>query len=287
MKEDLLEQTSVSLLKQGYTLKKLTGSFDLVARKGSKILLIKIVEDTNSLLKDSIEEMRNVASYFQASSIIIARKSGFELENNVVYSRFGIPTINFQTFINALNNKFPSLKSEKGGINAQILGKKLRERREIERYSLNTLAQKIGVSQRMIVKYEKEDSEISTIKAIRLYDILGDVFKRIDIFEPNRSILETHIKDISIKYHNLGFESLETTRSLFDVIAKKEKEIILTKQTDKKEKDLNSLAKLIDGDSLVIFKRRKPKTESPIIKKEEFLELEEAKELLKFLKEFE
>ena len=78
---------------------------------------------------------------------------------------------------------------------------------------------------------------------------------------------------------------MDTKKVPFDVMAKKEKELILTKVGDDVGQ-LKSLSKLIDADKLVIFKKKKPK-DVPALTKEEFMEFEKAKELVKFLKEFE
>ena len=284
MKKSLLETISIQLLREGYTIKNLNSCFDIIARKNTNILLLKIINDANSLYKESIEEMKKISSYINASPLIIAEKSSFLLEDNVVYSRYGINTLNPKTFFNILNKKLPFIKSDKGGIKIRIIGNKLKEKREQQDLSLNSLARKLGVSTRMISKYEQEISEISLKKALKLYELLGDVFKPVDLFSKGE-IIETHFSDISRKYHNLGFESLETTKSPFDIIAKREKEIILTNIGDNFEKDILSLAKLIDSENLVIFERKKPR-DIPSIKKEEFLEFEKAQELIKFLKEF-
>ena len=284
MKKSLLETISIQLLREGYTIKNLNSCFDIIARKNTNILLLKIVNDANSLYKESVEEMERISSYVNASPIIIAEKSGFILEDNVVYSRYGINTLNSKTMFNVLTKKFPFIKSDKGGIKIEIIGNRLKEKREQQDLSLNSLAEKLGVSARMISKYEQEISEISLKRALKLYELLGDVFKPVDLFS-KREIIETHFSDISRKYHNLGFESLETTKSPFDVIARREKEIILTNVGDKVEKDLVSFAKLIDSENLIIFERKKPR-DIPSITKEEFLEFEKAQELIKFLKEF-
>jgi predicted transcriptional regulator len=50
MKQGLLEKTCICLLQQGYTVKSLTSScFDILARREDIILLIKVLEDANSI----------------------------------------------------------------------------------------------------------------------------------------------------------------------------------------------------------------------------------------------
>ena len=62
-------------------------------------------------------------------------------------------------------------------------------------------------------------------------------------------------------------------------------EIILTEVSDKVNPNMQPLSKLLDADNLVIFRKKKPKN-IPSMTKKEFMEFEEANELVKFLKEF-
>lgn len=288
MKSNLTEQISLFLLKKGFTIKNLKSYFDILARKNSQIFLIKVLEDANSLYPIFADGLKKLASYLNASPIIISEKAGRILQNNIVYSRFGIYTINFQTFKNCIDKKLPFVKSEKSGLAVEVIGDVLKQKRENEGYSLTSLSKKLGVSSRMIVKYENENSEMSLQKATKLYDLFGSsVFKQVNIFElAIEDFSNFSSTDVSKKYLNLGFKALETKKTPFDIVAKKEKEIIFTKLGDKFNKDLIAVSNLIDADDLVIFKNKKPK-EIPALTKEEFLEFEKAKELIKFLKEFE
>ena len=73
-------------------------------------------------------------------------------------------------------------------------------------------------------------------------------------------IIESKRKsDFSKKYIDLGFEAADTKRTPFDIIARKENELILTDVGDKTRPDFSSLSKLLDADTLVIFNKKKPK----------------------------
>src|SRR3989338_1874790 len=99
MKQTLLDKVNIFLLKKGFTIKNLTRTcFDVLARRNGQILLVKVLEDANSISRQYTEEMIAVASYINASPLIIAEKAGSRLENNIVYSRFDIYTLNFSTF---------------------------------------------------------------------------------------------------------------------------------------------------------------------------------------------
>jgi len=288
MKPGILEKVSIYLLKKGFTIKSLTRTaFDIVARKETTILLIKILEDANAVSEEYTREMNRISSYIGGSPLIVSEKAGDKLQDNIVYSRFGIYTLNYNTFKNSIENKFPFVKRDHSGIKAQVIGDKLKEIREREGISLNEIARKVGVSKRMIQKYESGESEVSVNKALRLYRIFGhSVFDKINIFEtPFKEKLETK-SDVGKKYFKLGFEAIDTKKVPFDVIAKKEKELILTQVGDKPKPGLDSLSKLVDADRLTIYKKKRPK-HIPALTKKEFMEFEKARELIKFLKEFE
>jgi len=287
MKKKLLEKVSIFLLKNGFTVKSLTRScFDILTRSKEKILLIKVLEDVNSISREFAEEMHKIAACISATPLVIAEKASSKLDDNVVYSRFDIFTLNLDTFMNCIKDKFPLIKRTQAGLTASILGDKLKERREQLGYSLNYLSKRIGVTSRMVAKYENEDSEVTINKAMKIYDIFGqDVFNEINIFSRIEKIQLNGKTEFSKKYMELGFNATDTNKMPFDIIAKKEGELILTEIGDKTNPQTQSLSELLDADNLVIFKRKKPK-DIPAVTRQEFLEFEKSNQLIKFLKEF-
>ncbi len=287
MKPGILDKLSLYLLRKGFTIKILTRTcFDVLARKEAEILLVKILEDANSISQEYAQQMNYIASYVGASPLIISEKAGHSIEDNVVYSRFGIYTLNFATFKFSLENKFPFIKSDHAGLTAHIIGYKIRHLREQLGLSLGDIARKIGVSKHMVQRYEKGEADVTINKALKLYDIFGHkVFEKIDILQtPDKQAHELK-SDVGKKYSDLGFDALETKKVPFDIIAKKEKELILTRIGDRPQPQLDSLSKLVDADKLVIFKKKRPK-DIPALTKKEFMDFEKSRELVKFLKDF-
>ena len=283
MKNKIIDEASVFLLRKGFLVKALNYCFDILARKGSEILLIKVLEDANALNKEYINEMENISGFINAKPIIIAEKSGEKLEDNVVYSRFNVNTLNFFTFKNAMNDKALFVRSKRAGLTVEIDTSQLKNILNEEEISMNSLAKRIGVSVQMIKRYETGKAEVSIDKAAKFYDVFGSkVFKRVEIFA-NAKIENNTKSEFSMKYKNLGFNAAETMKVPFDIIARKENEVILTKIGDKVDKNLDAVSKLIEADDLVIFNKKKPK-DIPSLKEDEFLELKKAKELLKIIK---
>ncbi|MFH2027813.1 MAG: helix-turn-helix domain-containing protein [Nanoarchaeota archaeon] len=288
MKPKLIDNISIYLLKKGFTIKILTRTcFDILARKDTRILLIKVLEDANSISEESAYQMNHISSYISASPLIIAEKAGNKIYDNVVYARFGIYTLNLNTFKSSVENKFPFIKSDHAGLTAHIMGDKIKEIREQRGISLGDISRKIGVSKKMVQRYENEEADLTINKAMKIYDLFGhNVFDKINIFEtPFKERIQSR-SNITRKYSDLGFEAIDTKKAPFDVVAKREKDIILTSVSDKPQPQLDSLSKLVDADKLVIFRKKKPKDVAALTK-EEFMEFEKAKELIKFLKEFE
>ncbi|MBW2975793.1 helix-turn-helix domain-containing protein [Candidatus Woesearchaeota archaeon] len=293
MKTGIVEKVGIYLLKKGYTIKSLTRTaFDILARNEKRILLIKVLEDANSISEEYASQMRHVASYIGASPLVISEKAGNRLYDNIVYSRCGIYTLNFSTFRNSVENKFPFIRSGRAGPTARVLGDKIKRIREQEGISLGDISRKVGVSKKMVQRYEKGQADVTVNKALKIYDIFGhSVFDKINVFERQSELrhIERHPAasgDVVRKYSDLGFEAVDTKKVPFDVIAKKKDELILTKVGDKPGPGLDSLSKLVDADRLTIYRKKKPK-EIPALTKKEFMEFEKASELIKFLKEFE
>ncbi len=288
MKATLLDSVGVLLLKHGFTVKSLTrGCFDLVARKDAIILLIKILEDANSISSEYAESMIKLSSYIDASPLIVAKKAGNILEDGIVYSRFGVYTLSPETFSSTLDNKFPFILSNNAGLTAAVIGERLRKKREEAGYSLGEVSRKVGVSKRMITKYESGVADVSVNRAYSLQRIFGrNIFRKINIFGSAKEIPLSKKSEFAEKYTELGFKADDTRKVPFDVIARKDREIIFTEIGEKANPQLLPLQKLIEADTLVIFRKKKPKG-TPALTKKEFLEYESAGELIKFLKEFE
>ena len=306
MKRDLMDEIGVLLLRHGYTVKSLTRTcFDIVARKESKVLLIKVLEDANSISEEYASSMKNLSSYTDAAPIIIAEKAGHLLEDGAVYVRSGVFTCSYSTFSNCLDSRFPIIISTRAGFTASVIGGKLRQQREERGYSLGSISRKVGVSKRMIAKYESNVADVSLRSAIALNKLFGgDIFNKVDVFAVAKETVSKNPSIIARKYDELGFRAADTKKAPFDVVAKKEKELILTEVYPRKRLNihtqLESMQQLLDADALVIFDKKtetdfpahfqaqhKTKKRLPSLEKKDFLDMKSASELIRFLKEFE
>ncbi|MFO8015846.1 MAG: helix-turn-helix domain-containing protein [Candidatus Woesearchaeota archaeon] len=293
--QDLMDRVCMQLLRKGFTVKSLSGScFDIVARKGTRIILLKVLSDANAVSEGYAAQMRELSRYMGASSFILAERAGSALEDNIIYTRMGIYTLNLKTLMNCIDNRRPFLHSTNAGLTACVVGGMMKQKREEEGMSLSQFSARVGVSRRMISKYEKGDdagrAHVTMARAERIYNELGhEVFDKIDVFGQHKNIAYSAIEQketpITRKYSDLGFEASEARKVPFNVIARRDDELILTEVGDKRNPDAGLLSKLIDAENFVIFNRKKPK-DVPAMSRQEFMEFSEADDLLRFLKGF-
>ncbi|MHB1932183.1 MAG: transcriptional regulator [Thermoplasmata archaeon] len=159
-------------------------SFDLVARRDSLLLLVKVLKNIDALGPDEAERLRELSRLIPAVGLVVGATSGTSpLEAGVVYMRYGIPILTEETLKEYVEKGIPPfLFSSPGGIFARINGPRLRELREDRRLSLGALASAAGVSRRTIQLYEEgAGAEITVIERIETY--LGEpVVEPIDLF---------------------------------------------------------------------------------------------------------
>ncbi len=282
------ERASMILLKRGFTVKNISGCcFDIIARKGGRILLIKTLSDANAVSDEYAEQMKNVGRYINASPVIVAERAGQSLKDNVAYSRNGVCTLTQATFRNAVESRHPYVFSSRAGLAANINSERLKSAAEERGLSMSDISRRIGVSRRMMAKYEA-GSSMTLGNAQKMYDILGHhVFEKIDIF--SRRSMERHNLEspITRKYSELGFEASETRKVPFNVIARKNDELILTEVGDRANPHAASLSRIIDAENLVIYHNKRPRERDiPAMTREEFMEFEKSGELIRFIKEF-
>ena len=149
-------------------------SFDVVARRDDTLLIIKILSNVDAFSKDNAEEMLTLGEALGASPLLVGERSGSgELDESIVYSRFGVPIISLTTLIDHLLEGVPPfIFAAPGGLYVKLdsnLMKRLREERSI---SLGTLAEIAGVSRRTIQMYENGMGAMIDV-AIRLEEFLN------------------------------------------------------------------------------------------------------------------
>src|SRR3990170_2183524 len=130
-------------------------SFDVVARRDDLLLLLKVLQNVDAFSRANADELRLIATTLEGSPLVVGERSGSgPLEEGVIYSRFGVPIVSKQTFVDLFEEGVPPfLFSAPGGLYVRMDSEALRTARDRRGISLGTLADVAGVSRRTIQMY--------------------------------------------------------------------------------------------------------------------------------------
>ena len=226
------------------------GSFDIVARKNLLILLLKTFINIDSINEHNAHEMKQLANIFLASPIIIGEKSrNGLLEEGVIYERYDIPAIGFETLKNMiLYNEYPEILADRGGYFVKIDGNVIKQYREEYSMSLKDLASLAHVSRATMYKYENGIVRANTETAMILEEILNTkVTLDIDLLKQPQQKEEIKFSDDVNDLSKLGYGVLSTNKSPFDAVAKmkssdKDSPLMANVEKNRNEKTLKRMA---------------------------------------------
>jgi putative transcriptional regulator len=152
-------------------------SFDLAARRGRDLVLLKILGNVDALDAATGAEMRRLGTYLDATPMVLGLRTRDEdLKPGVVYFRHGVPVLNPDTAVELFVEGVPPLiYAAPGGLYVNIDGDILADERKDRGWSLGRLASELGVSRRTVSKYE-DGMNASIEVAVRLEELFGRPF---------------------------------------------------------------------------------------------------------------
>jgi len=283
-REELIGRVVNILLNAGFMVSEkctiIPRCFDMVAKKDTLSLILKILLNIDSVKEDSIQELKKLSSNISAHPLLIGEKAGnIDMEQNVVYLRGGTPAINIDTFHDCITKGiFPLVYAERGGYYIKIDEKKLSFVRRERNLSIGNLASMLGVSRRTVSKYE-EGMKTTVNMAIKLEKILKmKLIEEINIFsddiigydnkENKDNIAGEKISQLERKMikHlvNMGIDISLINYSPFNLLSKIKDELILTGITHldrvalKKVKLTSSISSVIDRPAMFILDKEPP-----------------------------
>ncbi|MFB6119209.1 transcriptional regulator [Halosegnis sp.] len=147
-------------------------SFDLAARRGEDVLLVKVLANVDAFDAATGAEMRRLGHYLNATPLVLSLRTRDEdLKPGVVYFRHGVPAISPDTAVDLFVEEVPPLiYAAPGGLYVNIDGDVLADAREERDWSLGQLASELGVSRRTVSKYE-DGMNASVDVAARLEEV--------------------------------------------------------------------------------------------------------------------
>jgi len=297
----LLFRVIETLEDQGYTCSEscFLGNtcLDLFARKGEKLLILKVVSNIDSVTESQAREMLKAASLLGASPVIIGlRRRLGSLEDGVVYRRKGVNAISLETFSRALLGEMPEAESSRGGYFVNLNHEVLRRLRKSLRLSRKEVAEEAGVTPRMLYDYERAKSKASLEVAGKLEEIFSaKVSEGIDIFSVPELPEDLNCSGDSLltRLSSLGLEVFPARKAPFSGLIKDKKEVLLTRKLTLPVKAikhkitlLKSIAETAETRAFLVSRDKKKNIMGlPNIKEKEIEEMEEASELFEILEE--
>ncbi|MDO8648123.1 MAG: helix-turn-helix domain-containing protein [Candidatus Diapherotrites archaeon] len=274
--------------------------FDIAARREDLNLLVKVLENIDSLRPESAKEMQKLANVLNAVSLIVGEKSkAFKLKKGVIFERHSIPTVSFETFKDLFSGEIPEINYFKGRETVALDSEKLKSLRSGLNLSAQGLAERIGSSAESIYRFE-QGSNASLELAKRLEEELGE--RLILQSNPLHSMRQRpegveKVEDSALKQLNsLGLKIAVFNHAPFKAFSKNlpenEEPLIINKGASKVEIERKALVlertkAVFDSHSMIIAKEFKLECiqHTPVVLEKELEELHKKKELLKLLKE--
>jgi putative transcriptional regulator len=283
--------------------------FDMVARRGDKIILIKTLANIDAFKKDDAIVLQLVAQFFDAIPLIVGKTTRRgALDDGVVYKRYGVPTIaphSFERMI--IEEQQPRQFIQRGGRFVSIDGEKLKEVRLSLNMTQEELADCIQVSARAVLAYEKNEMAVSVEAAEKLErELKTDLIIPVDLLssvaipdeQPQTAAsienldLAQRVKDF---FEKLEMSVLWTDRAPFHVIAKEVGPPLMSgvgsiksKALKRRVEILKSVSEVTESDAVIIVeegKTEKAVSDLPIIRQLELEDIDEPDELKKIISE--
>ncbi|MCD6096469.1 MAG: transcriptional regulator [Thermoprotei archaeon] len=277
MREELIEEVAKSLKREGFKVKQCIEEdicFDIVAKRDRRAILIKAVDNVDSVSRIQANDMKKVSYALNTAPIIVGLRSRRgELIEGIVYERYGVRALRPETFDKAIRGKeLPIAIVKRGGILVKINGHKLRKIREEEGLSLGEIASRVGVTRKAIYEYERGTMYASLEVAIRLEEELSQrLIEPIDVFgweckeiprdEEEEDVLVLRTKRILEEY---GLRTVSIKRAPFNIAAsdnRKERKIVLQARREidprivKRIRLMIEVAEIVDAKSLIVTNR--------------------------------
>jgi predicted transcriptional regulator len=160
--------------------------FDIAARRGGSIILIKVQTDIGGLSTNDAVELKAISESFSARCLLIGEQAREKpLEDDTVYRRHDILSVTPRTFENImLHDTHPLIQADPGGYYVEIDGEALKRRRQELGLSAGEVAEVVSTSRRTIYGYERGLAKASVTAAYNLLWTLGiPIAKSINVFD--------------------------------------------------------------------------------------------------------
>lgn len=283
--------------------------FDVVARRGETLLIIKVLSNIDGLSEDVGHELHTLAYLLKATPLLIGEKNGMNtLEDDVVYYRFGIQTVTPTTLKNHILSETPiRAYAAPGGLYVNLDQQKIRRLRQEKNISLGSFAYHVRVSRRTVRMYEDGMSaridiadrieslfEQSVTMPIDLLKPLREKTEQLPSYTKEQENMKEFQKEIFSLLQDIGYRIIPMGRCPFEAVSKEKEKLLLTcvqqynKKMAEKAHVINNISKIIEQHAVMFTDKdvRKKNVEgTPIIIKKELKRLHDPEDVFALILE--
>lgn len=260
------------------------GFFDIAAKK-DEMLFLKVLEDINALGKGQACGMQNAAAMLDGWCFVLGQWAGWQkLREGVLYQRHGVDAGSIGTLRDMLEKKGAKMRKNKREY-VKLDGRKLEIEREKAGLARKQLARHCGVCEDTIYRYEKNATMALEEHARALEEIVGRGIRS--------GILPAKGQAEKFMFHGMVAARLAKP---FELAAKESKaggqKIVVGEEGDLRTMQRRALvcaqfSKVSGADCFFVV--QKPQAKSlhgiAIIGRAEICEIEDARELIKLVRE--
>lgn len=279
-------------------------SFDIMARDREKLLIIKALSNVDGATITNTNELKILAGFLKGVPMIIAERSTkYGLERGVLYLRYGITIMSFDTLSDILvENTPPVAYSASGGFYVELDGGKVRGLREASGLSIGDLARALGVSRKSIQMYEGGRSatidigvkleELFKVQLIIPLDPFAYDAKMQEV-RNEMALLSPEEHDVFSHLQSIGYDVTPTQRCPFNAFTHKDTAVILTAVGDlnarvrARLKAIHRISDISKKDALFISNKDTSGEGDigiPVIKRERLKKIEDPGEIMDIVK---
>jgi putative transcriptional regulator len=283
-------------------------SFDIAARHGNDVLLLKVLANIDAFDGYTGAEMRRLGEYLDATPLVIGlRTRNEELKPGVVYFRHGVPVLSPDTAMDYFIEEVPPLiYAAPGGLYVNIDGELLEDVRSNAEMSLGKLANELGVSRRTVSKYE-DGMNASVEVATELEEIFdrplaspvevldGTEEVRDEIDDPEEPEADPDDATLITVLTRVGFEVHPTMRAPFKAVSEDEnhERKMLTghsefnRTAEKRARIMSSVGHVTRTRSVYVVDRARQESVkgTALVEREEFDRIDDPEELEALIRE--
>jgi putative transcriptional regulator len=283
-------------------------SFDVAARRGEDVLLVKILGNIDAFDARTGAEMRRLGTYLNATPMVIGLRTRDEdLKPGVTYFRHGVPVLSPDTAMDLFVEEVPPLiYAAPGGLYVNIDSDVLADARKDRDWSLGQLAQELGVSRRTVSKYE-DGMNASVEVATQLEEMFEQpLTSPVEVFEgaedvrdaeptPEDPDVDPDDEPVVNVLLRAGFDVHPTARAPFKAVSEdgdRQPSVLtghseFTKAAEKRARIMSSVGRVTGTGSVYVVDRatREAVEGTALVERSELADLEEADDLRDLIRE--